>query len=64
MKKAAIYIRVSTNEQEVGLQETEVREFAERRGWEYKIFTDRGQSGSMWWSCGLWTGWLDHCDSC
>lgn len=46
MKKAAIYIRVSTNEQEVGLQETEVREFAERRGWEYKIFTDRGQSGA------------------
>jgi DNA invertase Pin-like site-specific DNA recombinase len=46
MKRAAIYIRVSTSDQEVGLQETELREFAERRGWEYKIFTDRGQSGT------------------
>jgi DNA invertase Pin-like site-specific DNA recombinase len=46
MKKAAIYIRVSTAEQEIGLQETELREFADRRGWEYQIFTDRGQSGA------------------
>ena len=46
MKKAAIYIRVSTTEQEIGLQETELREFAERRGWEYEIFADRGQSGA------------------
>jgi DNA invertase Pin-like site-specific DNA recombinase len=46
MKKAAIYIRVSTTEQEIGLQENELREFAERRGWEYQIFTDRGQSGA------------------
>jgi len=46
MKKAAIYIRVSTTDQETGLQETELREFAERRGWDYQIFTDRGQSGA------------------
>jgi len=46
MKKAAIYIRVSTTEQETGLQENELREFAERRGWEYEVFTDRGQSGA------------------
>ena len=46
MKKAAIYIRVSTTEQEIRLQENELREFAERRGWEYQIFTDRGQSGA------------------
>jgi DNA invertase Pin-like site-specific DNA recombinase len=46
MKKAAIYIRVSTTEQEIGLQENELREFAERRGWQYEIFTDRGQSGA------------------
>jgi DNA invertase Pin-like site-specific DNA recombinase len=46
MKRAAIYIRVSTTDQEVGLQETELREFAERRGWQYQIFTDRGQSGA------------------
>src|ERR1017187_6799484 len=46
MKKAAIYIRVSTTDQETGLQEPELREFAERRGWEYQVFTDRGQSGA------------------
>ena len=46
MKKAAIYIRVSTTEQETGLQENELREFAERRGWDHQIFTDRGQSGA------------------
>jgi DNA invertase Pin-like site-specific DNA recombinase len=46
MKKAAIYIRVSTTEQETGLQENELREFAARRGWEYEIFSDRGQSGA------------------
>jgi DNA invertase Pin-like site-specific DNA recombinase len=46
MKKAAIYIRCSTLDQEVGLQEHELREFAERRGWQYEIFTDRGQSGA------------------
>src|ERR1035441_6155092 len=46
MKKTAIYIRVSTTEQEIGLQENELREFAERRGWQYEIFTDRGQSGA------------------
>jgi DNA invertase Pin-like site-specific DNA recombinase len=46
MKKAAIYIRCSTLDQETGLQENELREFAERRGWEYQIFTDRGQSGA------------------
>ena len=46
MKKAALYARVSTTEQETGLQENELREFAERRGWEYQIFTDRGQSGA------------------
>jgi DNA invertase Pin-like site-specific DNA recombinase len=46
MKKAAIYVRVSTTEQETGLQENELREFADRRGWEYQVFTDRGQSGT------------------
>jgi len=46
MKKAAVYIRVSTTEQETGLQENELREFAERRRWEYQVFTDRGQSGA------------------
>ena len=46
MKRVAIYVRVSTTDQQVGLQETELRQFAEQRGWGYEIFTDRGQSGS------------------
>jgi len=46
MKRAAIYVRCSTLDQETGLQENELREFADRRGWEYQIFTDRGQSGA------------------
>jgi len=46
MKRAAIYIRVSTTDQETGLQENELREFVERRGWEYQIFTNRGRSGA------------------
>lgn len=47
MKRAAIYVRVSTTDQQVGLQETELRQFAEQRGWQYEIFTDRGQSGTQ-----------------
>jgi len=46
MKRAAIYVRCSTLDQETGLQENELREFADRRGWEYQVFTDRGQSGA------------------
>ena len=46
MKRAAIYVRCSTLDQETGLQENELREFADRRGWEYQVFTDRGQSGT------------------
>jgi DNA invertase Pin-like site-specific DNA recombinase len=46
MKRAAIYLRCSTLDQEVRVQQAELCEFAERRGWEYEIFTDRGQSGS------------------
>jgi integrase len=32
-KRAAVYVRVSTTEQETGLQETELKEYCERRGW-------------------------------
>jgi DNA invertase Pin-like site-specific DNA recombinase len=45
-KTAAIYVRCSTLDQEIGLQENELREFAERRGWDYEVFADRGQSGA------------------
>lgn len=45
-KRAAIYVRVSTAEQETALQESELREYCERRGWESVLYRDRGQSGA------------------
>jgi DNA invertase Pin-like site-specific DNA recombinase len=44
-KRAAIYVRVSTTGQETDLQEHELREYCERRGWSYVVYRDRGQSG-------------------
>src|SRR6266851_10329259 len=45
LKRAAIYVRVSTAEQETDLQEHELKEYCERRGWSYVVYRDRGQSG-------------------
>jgi DNA invertase Pin-like site-specific DNA recombinase len=45
-KRAGIYVRVSTTEQDTGLQETELREYCERRGWTPLLFRDHGQSGA------------------
>jgi DNA invertase Pin-like site-specific DNA recombinase len=45
-KRAAIYVRVSTTEQETALQETELLEYCQRRGWESFLYRDRGQSGA------------------
>jgi len=45
-KRAAVYVRVSTTEQETGLQEAELKEYCERRGWESVLYRDRGQSGA------------------
>jgi DNA invertase Pin-like site-specific DNA recombinase len=45
-KRAAIYVRVSTAEQDTGLQETELREYVERRGWGYVVYRDKAQSGA------------------
>lgn len=45
--KIAIYARVSSDGQSVNLQLAELREVAERRGWEIvKEFTDKGISGA------------------
>src|ERR1700674_4442839 len=46
VKRAAIYVRVSTVEQETDLQEHELREYCERRGWSYVVYRDKGQSGA------------------
>jgi DNA invertase Pin-like site-specific DNA recombinase len=45
-KRAAIYVRVSTNEQDTELQETELREYVENRGWICIPYRDKGQSGA------------------
>ena len=45
-KRAAIYVRVSTIEQETNLQEHELLEYCERRGWSCVVYRDKGQSGA------------------
>jgi DNA invertase Pin-like site-specific DNA recombinase len=45
-KRAAIYVRVSTVEQGTDLQEHELEEYCERRGWSYVVYRDKGQSGA------------------
>ena len=45
-KRAAMYVRVSTVEQETDLQEAELREYCGRRGWEAILYRDKGHSGA------------------
>jgi len=45
-KNSAIYVRVSTNEQETDMQEVELREYVEKRGWRYVLYRDKGESGA------------------
>jgi DNA invertase Pin-like site-specific DNA recombinase len=45
-KRAAIYVRVSTSEQDTALQETELRQYAESRGWNCVVYQDKAQSGA------------------
>ena len=45
-KKAAIYVRVSTLEQETDMQEAELQQYVESRGWKYVVYRDKGQSGA------------------
>ena len=45
-KRAAIYVRVSTTDQETERQEVELKEYVESRGWSCKIYKDRGHSGA------------------
>ena len=47
MKRAAIYVRVSTDHQTVENQLRELRQVAERRGWEVaEVYSDAGISGA------------------
>lgn len=45
-KRAGVYVRVSTDDQTTGMQESELKEYCERRGWEPILYRDRGQSGA------------------
>jgi DNA invertase Pin-like site-specific DNA recombinase len=45
-KRAAIYVRVSTADQETDMQETELKEYCENRSWNCTVYKDRGQSGA------------------
>jgi DNA invertase Pin-like site-specific DNA recombinase len=40
-KRAAIYVRVSTAEQETDMQEAELREYSENRGWSVIVYRDK-----------------------
>jgi DNA invertase Pin-like site-specific DNA recombinase len=45
-KRVGIYVRVSTAAgQDTAMQESELVEYAHRRGWEVNVYRDRGQSG-------------------
>ncbi len=47
MKRAVLYLRVSTIEQTTSNQERELRQAAERAGWEVtKVYRDHGISGA------------------
>jgi DNA invertase Pin-like site-specific DNA recombinase len=48
IKKAAIYTRVSTQDQHPEMQRQELVEYVKRRGWSlYKEYSDKGVSGSV-----------------
>jgi DNA invertase Pin-like site-specific DNA recombinase len=61
IKRAGVYVRVSTATQETDMQETELRAYAEARGWMiHKVYADQGISGAksnrpaldeMWADC-------------
>ena len=46
IKRAAIYVRVSTQDQATDAQESELREYCERRGWTCVLYRDHGHSGA------------------
>jgi DNA invertase Pin-like site-specific DNA recombinase len=46
-KRAALYVRVSSGEQNTGAQERALREYVQRRGWKVQqIYWDQGVSGA------------------
>ena len=46
-KRAALYVRVSSTEQNTGAQERALRDYVQRRGWKLQqIYRDQGVSGA------------------
>lgn len=45
-KGTGIYMRVSTGDQNTGLEETELTESVESRGWKFKVYRNQGFSGT------------------
>jgi putative DNA-invertase from lambdoid prophage Rac len=45
-KTAGVYVRVSTLDQNTDAQESELRDYVERRGWTCVVYRDKGQSGA------------------
>jgi DNA invertase Pin-like site-specific DNA recombinase len=46
-KRAALYVRVSSDEQNTAAQENALREYVQRRGWAvHKLYRDKGISGT------------------
>ena len=41
-----MYVRVSTAEQDTDMQETELRQYVESRGWKCVVYQDKAQSGA------------------
>ena len=55
-KRAALYVRVSTDAQTVENQIRELRQVAERRGWEViQVYSDAGISGAKSTERTAWT---------
>ncbi len=47
-KRAAVYVRVSREDQNTGAQESALRDYAEQRGWQlHRVYRDHGISGSL-----------------
>ncbi len=46
VKRAAIYARVSTDDQDIEVQLRVLRPYVEQRGWTWEIYEDRGVSGA------------------
>ena len=62
MKRAAVYVRISTNEQNPDLQNHELPEYCGRRGWQVAESTRIASAVARIAALGLIALWLMHVD--